>query len=59
MTPIETNIIGSVDECIEKSQRLKEAGATHLLGLYFAVNTVEELIDQAQVFAETIVPRVS
>ena len=59
MTHIETNIIGSVDECIEKSQRLKEAGATHLLGLYFAVNTVEELIDQAQVFAETIVPRVS
>lgn len=54
----EINLIGSVDDVIEKAQRLREAGATHLLGLYFAVNSVPELLDQMSVFAENVIPRI-
>jgi len=56
---IETNIIGSVDDCIAQTQAYKDAGATHILGLYFAVNSVEELIDQAQIYAEEVIPHIS
>ena len=43
---------------VEKALAFKEAGVTHLLGLYFAANTVPELLDQMQVFAEEVIPRV-
>jgi hypothetical protein len=29
-----------------------------LLGLYFAVDSVEELLDQMQMFAEQVVPKI-
>ena len=32
---------------------------THLLGLYFAANDAQELLDQMQVFAEEVVPRLN
>lgn len=54
----EINLIGNVDEVIVKARRLKDAGATHLLGLYFAVNTLEELYDQMTIFAEEVVPHI-
>lgn len=50
------NLIGSVDEVIEKANKIGEAGADHLLGLYFAVSSVPELFDQMQLFAEEVVP---
>ena len=53
------NLIGSVDAVIEKAKRLEAAGVTHLLGLYFAVNSVGELLDQMQLFAEEIMPRIA
>ena len=34
------NLIGSPDEVIEKALAFKKAGVTHLLGLYFAANSV-------------------
>ncbi len=52
------NLIGTVPEVVEKALAFKEAGVTHLLGLYFAANTVNELLDQMQVFAEEVIPRV-
>ncbi len=52
------NLIGTVPEVVEKALAFKEAGVTHLLGLYFAANTVPELLDQMQVFAEEVIPRV-
>jgi probable F420-dependent oxidoreductase len=52
------NLIGTVEEVVEKAVAFKEAGVTHLLGLYFAANTVPELLDQMQVFAEEVIPRV-
>ena len=53
------NLIGSLDAVTEKAKRLEAAGVTHLLGLYFAVNSVGELLDQMQLFAEEIMPRIA
>jgi hypothetical protein len=44
---------------LEKALALKAAGVTHLLGLYFAVNTVDELLDQMTLFAEEVVPHLN
>jgi hypothetical protein len=52
------NLIGSVDQVIERASRLKEAGVTHFLGLYFAANDVQELLDQMQLFAEEVTPKI-
>jgi probable F420-dependent oxidoreductase len=52
------NLIGGIDEVVEKATRLRDAGVTHLLGLYFAVNTASELLDQMQLFAEEIMPKI-
>jgi probable F420-dependent oxidoreductase len=54
----EINLIGSVDQVVERAVRLKEAGVTHFLGLYFAANDVQELLDQMQMFAEQVMPRI-
>jgi probable F420-dependent oxidoreductase len=52
------NLIGDVDAILEKVAKLKDAGVTHLLGLYFAANDVQELLDQMQFFAEEITPKI-
>ncbi len=54
----EINLIGSPSMVIEKAERLKQAGVTHFLGLYFAANDVQELLDQMQLFAEEVTPRI-
>lgn len=51
------NLIGTVDEVIDRANAMGEAGVTHLCGLYFAANTLSELKDQMQVFAEDVVPK--
>ncbi len=53
------NLIGSVDRVVSKAQALKEAGVTHFLGLYFAANSVQELLDQMQMFAEEVTPKIA
>lgn len=50
------NLVGDAQHLIDLGLKLKEAGATHLLGLYFAVNTMPELLEQMQVFAEEVIP---
>ena len=55
----EINLIGTPAEVIEKALAFKEAGVTHLLGLYFAANSVPELLDQMQLFAEEVMPKVT
>jgi probable F420-dependent oxidoreductase len=52
------NLIGSPAAVIEKAERLKDAGVTHFLGLYFAANDVQELLDQMQLFAEEVTPKI-
>ena len=44
----------SVDKC----NALREAGVTHMLGLYFAANSVDDLVDQMQLFAEEVIPKI-
>lgn len=52
------NLIGNVETIVEKVHKLKDAGVTHLLGLYFAANDIQELLDQMQFFAEEITPKI-
>jgi probable F420-dependent oxidoreductase len=52
------NLVGSLAAVVERAQQLEEAGVTHLLGLYFAANSVEEVLDQMQVFAEEVAPKI-
>ena len=52
------NLIGTVDDIVERAIALREAGVTHLCGLYFAANSEAELLDQMLVFAEEVVPRI-
>ena len=54
----EINLIGTPAEVIDKALAFKEAGVTHLLGLYFAANSAQELLDQMQLFAEEVMPKV-
>lgn len=57
--PEDINLIGSVDTVIERAASLRDAGVTHFLGLFFAANSVSELMDQMQIFAEDVRPRFS
>ena len=52
------NLIGSVEEVIEKAMAFRKAGVTHFLGLYFAANSADELVDQMQMFAEEVMPKI-
>ena len=52
----ETNLIGTADEVIERATRFAEAGVKHLCGTYFCADSVDELLEQMQVFAEEVVP---
>jgi len=54
----EINLIGTPGEIVEKAMAFRDAGVTHFLGLYFAANSVEHLLDQMQVFAEEVMPKV-
>jgi probable F420-dependent oxidoreductase len=53
------NLIGTPAEIIDKAEAFREAGVTHLLGLYFAASAVDELIDQMQMFAEEVMPKIT
>ena len=53
----DSNLIGTPAEIVDKANALKEAGVTHLLGLYFAASSVPDLIDQMQLFAEEVMPK--
>jgi alkanesulfonate monooxygenase SsuD/methylene tetrahydromethanopterin reductase-like flavin-dependent oxidoreductase (luciferase family) len=52
------NLIGTPAEIVDKANAFREAGVTHLLGLYFAANSVQELLDQMQVFGEEVTPKI-
>ena len=55
----DSNLIGTPSEIVDKANALKEAGITHLLGLYFAAGSVPDLIDQMQLFAEEVIPKLN
>jgi probable F420-dependent oxidoreductase len=53
------NLVGSIETVIERASAFREAGVTHFLGLFFAANSVEELLDQMQMFAEEVRPKIA
>lgn len=53
------NLVGSIDTVVERAQAFRDAGTTHFLGLFFAANSVPELMDQMQMFAEEVRPKIS
>ena len=53
------NLVGSIDTVIARAQAFREAGVTHFLGLFFAANSVPELMDQMQMFAEEVRPKIT
>jgi probable F420-dependent oxidoreductase len=52
----DTNLIGTAAEVIAKIERFRAAGVKHLCGTYFCADTVAELLDQMQAFAEAVMP---
>ena len=58
LSPEDINLVGSIDAVIERASTFREAGVTHFLGLFFAVNSVPELLDQMQIFAEEVMPKI-
>ena len=54
---VSMNLIGSVDEVCELVERYRAAGASHFSGLLFVANNVDQLIEQMELFAETVVER--
>jgi probable F420-dependent oxidoreductase len=54
----EIDLIGAADDIIEKIELLREAGATHVSGLLFPANSMDEMKDQMQRFAEEVIPQV-
>ncbi len=55
----ELDLIGTADDIVEKIEKLREAGATHISGILFPANSVQEMKDQMQHFAEEVIPRIA
>ena len=53
---VSMNLIGSVDQVGELIERYRDAGASHLSGLLFVSNSVDDYIDQMALFAESVMP---
>ena len=50
------NLIGTPGEVCRRLERLEEAGVDGIHGIFFAVNTVEDYIDQMRLFARAVAP---
>lgn len=50
------NFIGTPDEVVEKIKRLEKDGATHVISLHVAADTLQELEEQIQMFGEEVLP---
>ena len=55
-TLLEVNLIGTPQEVIDKIGQLKDAGVTHCAGLCFDTNTIDEMFEQMQYFADEVMP---
>ena len=55
---VSDNWIGTPEEVSEKINKTKEEGITHFLALHIADDTVEEMMEQMQMFAEEVIPLV-
>ncbi len=55
----EINLIGTAEAILEKVDGLRQVGVRHLCGLYFCADSVAELKDQMQAFAEEVMPHLA
>ena len=53
------NLVGDTDVVIARVQALIDAGADHLAGLLFVANTVEEMLEQMEMFREGVMTKFS
>jgi hypothetical protein len=54
---VSMNLIGSIDQVTELIDGYRQAGAAHLSGLLFVSNSVEDYLEQMQLFSESVMPR--
>jgi probable F420-dependent oxidoreductase len=54
---IEANLVGSPDVILEKVERLRSIGVDHCSALMFPSNTIAEMHEQMQWFAEAVIGR--
>jgi probable F420-dependent oxidoreductase len=59
LNPEDVNLVGGIETVIARAMALREVGVTHFLGLFFAANSVPELLDQMQIFAEEVRPKIT
>lgn len=55
-TFLESNLIGTPQDVIDKIGQMQEAGMTHCAALCFDTNTFDEMTEQMQFFAEEVMP---
>jgi probable F420-dependent oxidoreductase len=50
------NLFGTPDDISHQIEQLQSLGASHLCGLIFVGNTVDEMLDQIRMFARDVIP---
>jgi probable F420-dependent oxidoreductase len=53
----DVDLIGNADSIIEKVEAYREIGVTHISGILFPANSIEEMRDQMQQFSEEIIQK--
>ena len=53
----EMDLIGTVEEIVEKVQQYEAVGVDHVCGIMFTANSVSEFRDQMQMFAEGVISK--
>lgn len=53
----EMDLIGTPEEIVEKVQKYESVGVDHISGILFTANSVSELKDQMQMFAEGVISK--
>jgi probable F420-dependent oxidoreductase len=53
---VSENLIGSPEQVVARIQRLADAGADHLAGMIVVANTLDEMVEQIELFAAEVMP---
>jgi probable F420-dependent oxidoreductase len=53
---VTANLLGTPDDISRQIEQLEELGVTHLCGLIFVGNTVDQMLDQIRMFARNVIP---
>ena len=58
-TVLAANWIGTAEEVVEKMSRVKGLGISHFNLLHIAGDSIEDRLEQMQMFAEDVMPHVA